>query len=123
MPSRASAPRASSTPDPESPPPACSTPVVDQLALADFIAHGELDRHLRTSRLEYRRRRDRLVAALARHVPEARVAGIAAGLHVAVYLPGRARLTRPDMLRPGRGRSERATVGGGGTGTPDQREA
>ena len=64
------------------------TPVVDQLALADFIAHGELDRHLRTSRLEYRRRRDTLVAALARHVPEARVAGIAAGLHVAVYLPG-----------------------------------
>ena len=64
------------------------TPVVDQLALADFIAHGELDRHLRTSRLEYRRRRDTLVAALARHVPEARVAGIAAGLHVAVYMPG-----------------------------------
>jgi GntR family transcriptional regulator/MocR family aminotransferase len=63
------------------------TPIVDQLALADFIARGELDRHLRTSRREYRRRRDALVEALARRVPEARVAGIAAGLHVAAYLP------------------------------------
>jgi GntR family transcriptional regulator/MocR family aminotransferase len=63
------------------------TPIVDQLALADFIARGELDRHLRASRLEYRRRRDAVVDALARRVPEARVGGIAAGLHVAVYLP------------------------------------
>jgi GntR family transcriptional regulator / MocR family aminotransferase len=56
------------------------TPIVDQLALADFIAHGELDRHLRASRLEYRRRRDALIAALARHLPETTVGGIAAGL-------------------------------------------
>jgi GntR family transcriptional regulator/MocR family aminotransferase len=63
------------------------TPIVDQLALADFIAHGELDRHLRGSRLEYRRRRDVLVESLARQLPVARVGGIAAGLHLVVYLP------------------------------------
>jgi GntR family transcriptional regulator/MocR family aminotransferase len=63
------------------------TPVVEQLALADFIERGELDRHLRASRLEYRRRRDALVDGLARELPAARVGGIAAGLHVAAYLP------------------------------------
>ena len=34
------------------------TPALEQLALADFIARGELDRHLRRMRLRYRRRRD-----------------------------------------------------------------
>jgi GntR family transcriptional regulator / MocR family aminotransferase len=63
------------------------TPVVEQLALADFIERGELDRHLRASRLEYRRRRDALVDALKHELPAVRVGGIAAGLHVAVYLP------------------------------------
>jgi predicted enzyme related to lactoylglutathione lyase len=63
------------------------TPVVEQLALADFLERGELDRHLRGTRLEYRRRRDALVGALRRYLPQARVAGVAAGLHLAVYLP------------------------------------
>src|SRR5262249_1267723 len=40
------------------------------------------------ARLAYRQRRDRLVAALAREVPEVRVSGIAAGLHAVVELPG-----------------------------------
>lgn len=44
---------------------------IDQAALADFLARGELDRHLRRMRLEYRRRRDTIVEALAREVPEA----------------------------------------------------
>jgi GntR family transcriptional regulator / MocR family aminotransferase len=61
---------------------------IDQLVLADFIATGAYDRHLRRARLAYRRRRDRLVAALERHAPGARVAGIAAGLHALVELPG-----------------------------------
>jgi GntR family transcriptional regulator / MocR family aminotransferase len=63
------------------------TPVVEQLALADFLERGELDRHLRRTRSIYRRRRDALVAALARHMPQARPAGVAAGLHLVVYLP------------------------------------
>jgi GntR family transcriptional regulator / MocR family aminotransferase len=63
------------------------TPVVEQLALADFLERGELDRHLRRTRAVYRGRRDRLVEALARHLPEAEPAGIAAGLHMVVRLP------------------------------------
>jgi GntR family transcriptional regulator / MocR family aminotransferase len=42
------------------------SPVLDQLAYADFLDRGELDRHLRRTRLRYRRRRDIVVAALRR---------------------------------------------------------
>lgn len=63
------------------------TPVVEQLALADFLERGELDRHLRRTRAVYRRRRDVLVAVLARLLPECAVAGVAAGLHLVVRLP------------------------------------
>lgn len=63
-------------------------PVLDQLALADFIARGELDRHLRRMRLRYRSRREQLLAALDRKLPEAIVSGVAAGVFVPVALPG-----------------------------------
>jgi GntR family transcriptional regulator / MocR family aminotransferase len=67
------------------------TGVIDQLTLAELIVSGDYDRHIRRSRLRYRRRRDRLVAALSRGAPEARISGIAAGLHALVDLPpGRA---------------------------------
>ncbi len=62
--------------------------VLEQLGLAVLLESGELDRHLRRSRLEYRRRRDALVAALHRHIPSARPHGAAAGLHLLVELPG-----------------------------------
>ena len=62
-------------------------PALDQLALADFVERGELDRHVRRMRLRYRRRRDVLVGALERHLPELDGAGVAAGLHVVVSLP------------------------------------
>jgi GntR family transcriptional regulator/MocR family aminotransferase len=55
--------------------------------MAEFVASGRYDRHVRSRRLAYRRRRDRLVAALAEHVPQARVTGVAAGLHALVHLP------------------------------------
>jgi GntR family transcriptional regulator/MocR family aminotransferase len=61
---------------------------IDQLALADFLARGELDRHLRRMRTRYRARRDALVAAVASELPEAEILGIAAGLHATVRLPG-----------------------------------
>ena len=64
------------------------SPVLDQLALADFISRGELDRHLRRTRLVYKRRRDRLVKALRKHLPNARQHGVAAGLHLFLELPG-----------------------------------
>jgi GntR family transcriptional regulator/MocR family aminotransferase len=60
---------------------------IEQLAFADFLVRGELDRHLRRMRARYRRRRDALVEALADALPEAVVRGIAAGLHAAVELP------------------------------------
>jgi GntR family transcriptional regulator/MocR family aminotransferase len=60
---------------------------IEQHALADFIARGELDRHLRRMRIRYRARRDALVQALQTELPEATVKGIAAGLHVTAELP------------------------------------
>jgi GntR family transcriptional regulator/MocR family aminotransferase len=60
---------------------------IEQHAFADFIARGELDRHLRRMRGKYRARRDALVRALAAELPDATVKGIAAGLHVTVELP------------------------------------
>jgi GntR family transcriptional regulator/MocR family aminotransferase len=63
------------------------SPVLDQLAFADFLGTGEFDRHVRRMRPVYRRRRDALVAALREHAPELRPAGIAAGLHLVAYLP------------------------------------
>lgn len=59
----------------------------DQLTLAEFLTSGAYDRQVRRSRLAYRRRRDHLVAAVRRHVPQARVTGIAAGLHARLELP------------------------------------
>ncbi|MFI0422362.1 PLP-dependent aminotransferase family protein [Spongiactinospora sp. 9N601] len=63
------------------------SPVIEQYALAHLLASGEYDRHLRRMRREYRRRRDAFVAAVAAHLPEFRVRGVAAGLHVYVELP------------------------------------
>lgn len=60
---------------------------IGQLALHDFIERGELDRHIRRTRLRYRRRREALLAALAEHLPEARPGGGAAGLYELVELP------------------------------------
>jgi GntR family transcriptional regulator / MocR family aminotransferase len=59
----------------------------EQLTLTEFITSGAYDRHIRRSRLAYRRRRDRLVAGLARSAPGVRVTGIAAGLHAVAELP------------------------------------
>ncbi len=63
------------------------SPQVDQLALARFIEHGELDRHLRRMRASFRRRRDLMIATLADELPELKVEGIPAGLHLCGRLP------------------------------------
>ncbi|HEY1689245.1 MAG TPA: PLP-dependent aminotransferase family protein [Solirubrobacteraceae bacterium] len=60
---------------------------IGQLALADFITRGELDRHLRRMRSVYETRRQALIQALARHLPQARPTGIAAGVFEPVLLP------------------------------------
>jgi GntR family transcriptional regulator/MocR family aminotransferase len=64
-------------------------PVLDQALLADFIARGEYDRQLRRCGRAYRQRRDALLGALAEHIGDAEVTGIAAGLHVIAALPPR----------------------------------
>lgn len=60
---------------------------IGQLALHDFIARGELDRHLRRMRLHYQRRREALMEALGRRLPEVRVEEGAAGLYELAELP------------------------------------
>ncbi|ACZ91140.1 PLP-dependent aminotransferase family protein [Streptosporangium roseum] len=64
------------------------SPVLEQYALADLIGNGGYDRHLRRMRREYRARRDAFVRALAEHLPEIRVHGVSAGLHLFAELPG-----------------------------------
>jgi GntR family transcriptional regulator / MocR family aminotransferase len=61
--------------------------VVGQLALQDFIERGELDRHIRRTRLLYQRRREVLLRALRRRLPEAIAGEGAAGLYESVALP------------------------------------
>jgi GntR family transcriptional regulator / MocR family aminotransferase len=67
------------------------TEVPGQLTLADFITSHAYDKHIRSCRLRYRRRRDLLVARLApeqgRSLPRLRIGGIAAGLQTLVSLP------------------------------------
>ncbi|MFE0629227.1 PLP-dependent aminotransferase family protein [Streptomyces sp. NPDC058864] len=60
---------------------------LEQLTLAEFIASGAYDRHVRSMRQRYRRRRDELVAALAERAPGVRAVGMAAGLQVVLELP------------------------------------
>jgi GntR family transcriptional regulator / MocR family aminotransferase len=72
--------------------------IVGQLALRDFIAKGELDRHIRRMRLRYRSRREALLAALARWLPAASVESRGAGgLFALVGLPPGA--DEPGLVR------------------------
>ena len=64
-----------------------ASPALEQLAFADLLDCGEVDRHLRRNRARYRARRDALVTTLAVHAPQVRAGGIAAGLHVVAELP------------------------------------
>jgi GntR family transcriptional regulator/MocR family aminotransferase len=59
----------------------------EQLAFADFLHRGEFDHHLRRMRPVYRVRRDFLLRALRRYVPELLPMGASAGLHVTAWLP------------------------------------
>jgi GntR family transcriptional regulator/MocR family aminotransferase len=63
----------------------CST--FEQVGFEHFLRTGGYDRHLRSTRPEYRRRRDAFLAALAKHLPDWEPIGIDAGLHVVIRLP------------------------------------
>jgi GntR family transcriptional regulator/MocR family aminotransferase len=56
-----------------------------QLTMADFIASGSYDKHIRRMRLRYRRRRDRLIEALEPF--DVGISGLSAGLHLMLTLP------------------------------------
>ncbi|WP_456786978.1 MocR-like pyridoxine biosynthesis transcription factor PdxR [Cellulomonas sp. P5_C5] len=66
---------------------ASAPPSLHQLACAALLSGGAYDRHLRSARTRYRRRRASLLAALERHLPALPVTGLAAGLHVVLGLP------------------------------------
>ncbi len=57
------------------------------LALAEFVASGALATHHARVARTYAARRGALVAAVARHLPDARLQGVDAGLHVVLRLP------------------------------------
>lgn len=82
------------------------TSVLEQWAFVRFLESGGLDRHLRRTRQTYRRRRDRLLAAAATHLPGARPRGIAAGLHLVLELP--AGSPAPDAAALARAAAERS---------------
>lgn len=63
------------------------SPILDQLTMRRLLETGEYDRHVRRARAVYRRRRDALAIALARHLPDLEPRGISAGLHVLLRLP------------------------------------
>jgi GntR family transcriptional regulator / MocR family aminotransferase len=64
------------------------SPALPQLVLAKLIASGELEQHIRLVRKRQRSRRDALLRALREHLPQARVQGVAAGLHLLITFPG-----------------------------------
>ncbi|MGI5502300.1 PLP-dependent aminotransferase family protein [Lentzea sp. CA-135723] len=66
---------------------------VNQLAMTDFVESGAYDRHVRAMRVRYAKRRRQLVEALG---PDVRVAGMSAGLHVLLEVPGR---TGAELVR------------------------
>ncbi|EXG81949.1 PLP-dependent aminotransferase family protein [Cryptosporangium arvum] len=74
------------------------TGALEQLTLAEFLTSGGYERHVRRSRLRYRRRRDHLLAALT-PLPGLRVSGIAAGLHALVeFTDGRTADDEPALV-------------------------
>ena len=62
---------------------------IEQAALADFIASGRLDRHVRAQRRRYLRRRDAMLHVLHDKAPWLEVTGVSAGLHVTGLLHDR----------------------------------
>ncbi|MEU4196949.1 aminotransferase class I/II-fold pyridoxal phosphate-dependent enzyme [Kribbella sp. NPDC026611] len=64
------------------------TGIGEQLALAEYIECGDFDRHLRTARLRYRRRREQLEQALGARQQPLDLRGVPAGLHGLIELPG-----------------------------------
>jgi GntR family transcriptional regulator/MocR family aminotransferase len=81
-------------------------PTLTQAAVADFIDEGYFERHLRQLRHDYGRRRQKLIAALEKYLPQQVCCSEeAAGLHVMLHL--RPHLDESQIVR------EAAAVGVG----------
>ena len=89
------------------------SPIV-QLAFADQLGRGEIDRHLRRQRRRYQRQRAALLSALASELPELTVRGAAAGLYAVMVLP--AELDEATVLAAARARG--IALEGRGTAAP-----
>ncbi len=63
------------------------SPALPQLVLAQLIATGALEQHIRSVRKRQRIRRDALLGALRSALPQARVQGVPAGLHLLITFP------------------------------------
>jgi GntR family transcriptional regulator/MocR family aminotransferase len=70
---------------------------MDQIAFAQLLTSGGYDRHLRQMRRRYVIRRNALLRALARYLPQATVLGAAAGVHLTVRFPDDYRVA--DVVR------------------------
>lgn len=79
------------------------SPVTEQHALAEFLASGGYERHLRTMRRRYRRRRDKLTEELARWMPDAMTHGVSAGLQLYLELPAGCDETKVIEVAAGKG--------------------
>lgn len=62
-------------------------PWLEQAVLADFIASGSYDHHLRRIRQLYRARRDCLIEALRARFGPVRLSGLEGGMHIVWHLP------------------------------------
>ena len=59
----------------------CPVPTIEQKTLQRFMEEGHFERHLNRMRNLYKHKRERLVAAIHKMLPEASVQGANAGLH------------------------------------------
>ncbi|TMV52332.1 PLP-dependent aminotransferase family protein [Paenibacillus mesophilus] len=64
------------------------TSALEQLILARFMEEGYFERHIRSMRKIYRKRRETLVRSLRQELPQAKILGQAAGMHLVVEIPG-----------------------------------
>lgn len=78
---------------------------IDQLALADFIERGQLDRHIRTMRRTYDTRRRTMIERLDFGDADLVVQPCVAGLHLCISVPS------PEVEREILARAEAAEVG------------
>ena len=62
-----------------------STFIVD--AMATMISGGWYERHLRSMRIRYRRRREALLDQVAEQLPDCEISGMPAGMHLLLRLP------------------------------------